>query len=114
SLLYVALAGTKLLQNDNFTGAGTVNSAVDFHEYEGAAAIFTPDGGYPVKLIAIDVLSVTYNQGSPGQQAGYQLDIWDESGGFIDPPRLFDGGMSYRPRYTDFVQLTTSASVFNR
>ncbi len=109
----LALAGERWIQNDNFSGSGTVNSAVSFGEYEGPAVLFSPDGGYPLTIKAIDVLSVTYNQGSPGAIAGYQIDIWDERDGLVDPPRLADAGQ-YPPRVRLFRQFTTSSSSFNR
>jgi len=115
SVVAVALAGSAWLQNDNFTGSGTVNSAVSFGTYEGAAAIFTPDGGYPVTVKAIDVLMVTYNQGAPGQFCAFLLDIWDEqSGGLLDPPRMPDGGPSVRRVAQQGFQLITSTSSFGR
>jgi uncharacterized membrane protein YgcG len=112
-LVSVALAGSRIIQNDNFTGSGTVNSAVSFAEYEGAAVLFTFDGGYPLKVIGVDVLSVTYNQGASGQIGAYQFDLWNESGGLVDPPRRIDGGF-YPRQYQDFVQFTTASTQFNR
>lgn len=107
TLLYVALAGTRLVQNDNFTGSGTVNSAVSFPEYAGAGVVFTPDGGYPLKIIGIDVLSVGYSTGSSGEIGAYQWDLWREADGPITPPNR-------AALRTGSVQFTTSASVFNR
>ncbi|MBK7861738.1 MAG: IPT/TIG domain-containing protein [Archangiaceae bacterium] len=113
SLLCLALAGTRVLQHDTFTGSGPVGSGVFFSEYEGAAVLFMPDGGYPVTLLGFDVLSVTYNNGPSGAAAAYQLDVWDERGGRVDPPKTFDGGR-YAPVAQTFVQLTTSTSQLNR
>ncbi|MBL8950756.1 MAG: IPT/TIG domain-containing protein [Myxococcaceae bacterium] len=113
SWLCVALAGTAWLQNDNFSGSGAVNSAVSFGEYEGAAVLFTPDGGYPITVLGVDVLSVTYGGGASGEVAGYQVDVWDESGGLVDPPRLADGGR-YTQKERLFVQFTTSTTAFRR
>src|SRR5688572_28133001 len=114
TLLYVALAGTKLLQNDNFTGTGTVNSAVNFPEFTGAGVLFSPDGGYPLTVKGIDVLAVSYNQGTPGAIGAYQVDLWTESdGGFVDPPRRADGG-TLQKTFTGMYQFTTSATQFMR
>lgn len=114
TLLYVALAGTRLLQNDNFTGTGTVNSAVNFPEYTGAGVLFSPDGGYPLAVKGVDVLAVTYNQGTPGAIGAYQVDVWtDADGGFVDPPRLADGGTKPKA-FTGMYQFTTSTTQFMR
>jgi MYXO-CTERM domain-containing protein len=109
----VTQAGTRDLGNDGFTGSGNVNSAVAFGEYEGAAVLITPDGGYPLKVVGVDVLLVQYNQGTGAALGAYQLDVWDEGQGPVDPPRLFDGGQ-YTARATEFVQLTASTTMFNR
>jgi MYXO-CTERM domain-containing protein len=108
-----AHAGTAVLGNDAFSGSGMVNSAVDFQEYEGAAVLISPDGGYPLKLVGVDVLMVTYNQGPSGELGAYQLDVWDESLGTVAPPKRFDGGY-YPARDTEYVELTTSGTQFNR
>lgn len=111
-----AAAGTKVIKNDEFTGAGGLFSGLSFGEYQGAAVLFEPPAGeYPLKIIAVDVLCVPYNMASPGDVGAYELDIWDESGGTIPPPRLFDGGLGYAGRVSrQGVQLTTSTTMFNR
>jgi hypothetical protein len=108
-----AQAGTMTLGNDTFSGSGTVNSAVEFSDYEGAAVLISPSGGYPLKLIGVDVLDVTFMGGASGLIAAYQLDVWDETQGSVAPPMLFDGG-NYPARDTEFVELTTSTTQFNR
>lgn len=110
-----AWAGEKLLKNDGFTGVGAVNTAVNFPEYHGAAVLLTPEpGDYPVTLVGIDVLAVTYNQGAPGLPVAFNLDLWDSSGGTLSPPRARDGGY-YRPRIAQAsYQFTTSNTRFNR
>ncbi len=113
---HVAQAGQRLLQNDHFTGVGSVFSGVSFYEYQGAGVLFTPSpSDYPLKIIAIDVLAVSVNGGSSGSLGAYVVDVWDEDGGTVPPPKLLDGGV----RSTGLLdmqglQLTTSTAQFNR
>jgi hypothetical protein len=111
-----ALAGTKLLQNDHFTGSGAVNATVSFADYEGAGVLFTPNpSDYPLTIIAVDVLVVPYNGGAGGAQGAYVLDVWDEDGGTVSPPKFLDGGL--RPSGLLAMQgvgFTASNTQFNR
>ncbi|MEW6429977.1 MAG: IPT/TIG domain-containing protein [Myxococcota bacterium] len=110
-----AAAADKIIQNDTFTGSGTVNSGVSFGEYQGAGVLFTPaPGDYPLKIVAIDVFSVTYNGGAPGNYGAYVVSLWNESQGTLNPPRLFDGG-SYVPQVNQLgAQFLTSNTMLNR
>src|SRR5262245_7756518 len=101
-LLALAVAGTGVVPHHDLHGTGTVNGAVSLAEYEGAAVVLTPRR-YPVKVVGVDVFSFTYMGGPDGQAAAYQLDLWDERGGRVDPPRRFDGGY-YAPTQQHFVQ----------
>jgi IPT/TIG domain len=113
---HAALAGQRLLQNDHFTGAGSIFSGVSFREYQGAGVLFTPSlSDYPLKIIAVDVLAVSYSGGASGSQGVYVIDVWDEDGGTVTPPRLLDGG--FRPTGLLGMQgagFTTSTTRFNR
>jgi IPT/TIG domain len=114
-----AVAGNKVIKNDNFTGAGGIGSGVSFGEYEGAGVLFQPDPSeYPLKIVGIDVLLVPYMQQGSGVGA-YEVEIYDE-GAPVGPPRMNDAGT-----YDQFalrtsrlgrqgVQFSTSTSMFNR
>ena len=110
-----AAAGTKVLKNDTFTGAGQIFAGLSFGEFQGAGVLFEPEASdYPLKIIAIDVLLVPYMlQGASVAQ--YEFDLWDESGGTIPPPRPSDGGTYYFGRVSrEAAQLSTSTAMFNR
>lgn len=112
----VAAAGTKIIQNDTFTG-GSVNAGIGFAEYEGAAVIFEAAAAdYPLKIIAVDALCVPYM--ATGTNVGaYVIQLWDERGGTLGEPwpTPNDGGTTYRGLLADEgVQLTTSLTQFNR
>lgn len=110
-----AWAADRIIQNDSFTGTGTVNSGVSFGEYQGAAVLFTPaPGDYPLRIVAVDVFAVTVNGGAPGNFGAYVLSVWDEVGGTVAPPRGLDGGR-HTPRVNmQGVQLVTSSTMLNR
>ncbi len=47
----VAWAGEKYLKNDSFTGQGSVNSGVEFGEYEGAGVLLEgAPSDYPLRI----------------------------------------------------------------
>lgn len=108
-------AADKIVQNDTFTGTGTVNSGISFGEYQGAGVLFTPAAAdYPITIKAVDVFAASYGGGAPGNYGAYVMSVWDESGGTLTPPMAFDGG-SYMPRVNmQGVQLITSSSQLNR
>lgn len=114
-----AVAGNKVIKNDNFTGAGGIGSGVSFGEYEGAGVLFQPDPSeYPLKIVGIDVLLVPYMQQGSGVGA-YVVEIYDE-GSMYKPPQMNDAG-SYGPYplHTNRlgqqgVQFSTSTAMFNR
>ena len=109
-----AAAGTKVIKNDTFTGAGGIFAGLSFGEYQGAAVLFEPAAGdYPLKIVAIDVLAVSYMQQGSGIGA-YEFDLWDESGGTVPPPRATDGGLYYGRISREGIQLSTSTTLFNR
>ncbi|MFT3710604.1 MAG: IPT/TIG domain-containing protein [Archangium sp.] len=110
-----SFAGTKVLQNDTFTGMGGIFAGVSFGEYQGAGVLFEPaQSEYPMTVIGVDVLAVAYmNQGSG--IGAYELDVWDESSGTVPPPRPNDGGTYYEGKISmQGVQITTSSTQFNR
>lgn len=110
-----AAAADKILKNDTFTGTGAVNSGVSFGEYQGAGVLFTPaPGDYPLKIVAIDVFSVTVNGGAPGNYGAYVVSLWNESEGTLNPPKKFDGGY-YVPQVNQLgAQFLTSNTMLNR
>ncbi len=115
----LSLAGTRVLQNDNFTGSGSVYSGVSFGEYAGAGVLFEGDAGdYPMTIIGVDVLAVGYNNG-PTAVGSYLIDIYDETS--PNPaPRPDDAGvwpdfpLSSGRLNQEGLQLTTSNTDFNR
>lgn len=110
-----AAAADKILKNDTFTGSGAVNSGVSFGEYQGAGVLFSPaPGDYPLTIKAVDVFSVTYGGGAPGNYGSYVLSLWDETGGTLTPPRGFDGGTNPPRVNMQGVQLITSSTQLNR
>lgn len=111
-----AAAGTKVIKNDNFTGAGNIFSGLSFGEYQGAGVLFEPDAAdYPLKIIGVDILLVPYNMQSGTTIGQYEFDLWDESGGTVPPPTLPDGGIYYQGRISQqALQLSTSTTMFNR
>ena len=114
-LACAAFAGERQIKNDGFTGLGGVNSGTSFAEYEGAGVLFTPlPSDYPMKVIAIDVLSVNYGTMTGANIGAYQIDLWDETAGTLTPPTLFDGGNYPSVLAMAGVQFTTSTSMFNR
>lgn len=96
-----AVAGTRIIQNDRFTGVGNVQS-VGLGEYEGGGVLFRlQPADYPLVIVAIDVLVVPHLSAPAGAQGAYLIDLWNN----------FDGG-SFIPQTG--VRLTSSASTFNR
>lgn len=94
-------------------GTGAVQQ-VGLGEYEGGAVLFTPDpSDYPLQIVGIDVLVVPYNGASAGSPGAYLVNVWDETGGSLTPPKLVDGG-SYGPLRQQSVALTSSSTSFNR
>lgn len=111
-----AVAGTKVIKNDTFTGTGSIYAGVSFGTYEGAGVLFTPQpSDYPLKIVGLDVLLVDYMQQGLGT-GQYEFDLWDESGGSVPPPLLpNDGGSNYYGQISkQTLQLTTSSTMFNR
>lgn len=110
-----AAAGTKVVKNDTFTGAGSVNAGVSFGEYQGAGVLFEPDAAdYPLKIVGVDILLVPYMLGQ-ASQGQYEFDLWDESGGTVPPPVPNDGGSYYVGRISrQALLLNTSTSSFSR
>ncbi len=110
-----AAAGTKIIKNDTFTGAGGIFAGWSFGEFQGAGVLFEPaPGEYPLKIIGIDVLVVPYQLQGVGVGA-YELDVWDEVGGTVAPPRPSDGGPDYLGKVDRAsLQFTSSVSLFNR
>jgi hypothetical protein len=115
-----AAAGTKVIKNDTFTGAGGIFAGVSFDEFQGAGVLFEGEpGDYPMKIIAVDILAVPYQQQGTGVGA-YLIDLYDEAH-TTPPPKPDDAGV-----WPDFpigegrlgsnqgVQLTTSTTLFNR
>ena len=79
----LSLAGTKVVQNDVFTGSGGIYAGVNFGEYQGAGVLFEPDAGeYPLTIIGVDILAVGYN-GGPTAYGSYLIDIYDDRGQVI-------------------------------
>ncbi|MFZ5444829.1 MAG: IPT/TIG domain-containing protein [Myxococcota bacterium] len=111
-----AVAGTKVIQNDEFTGSGAIFTGLSFGEYQGAAVLFEPPASeYPLKIIAIDVMCAPYANQPGGAPGIYVLDVWDESNGSIPPPRPNDGGSTYFGRVNgQGVQFSSSTTMFNR
>lgn len=114
-----AAAGTKVIKNDNFTGAGGIFAGVSFGEYEGAGVMFEGQAGdYPMKIIGVDILAVSYLQQGTGL-ASYVIDLYDEAGS-APPPKPDDAGgwplfaLTPARLAQDGVQLTTSSTQFNR
>lgn len=111
-----AAAGSKVIKNDTFTGAGSIYASVSFGEYEGAGVLFEPPASeYPLKIVAIQVLLVPYQQSGFGI-GQYEFDLWDSSGGSVPPPLVpNDGGVAYYGRISmQALQLQTSNTMFNR
>jgi len=108
-------AGTKIIKNDTFTGAGGINAGVSFGEYEGAGVMFEPaPGDYPLKIVGIDILLVPYMMQGFGI-GQYEFDLWDEAGGAIPPADPTDGGAYYVGRISkEALMLQTSTTMFNR
>jgi hypothetical protein len=76
-----AAAGTKVIKNDTFTGAGGIFAGVSFGEYQGAGVLFEGEpGDYPMKIVAVDILAVPYQQQGTGVGA-YLIDLYDEAEG---------------------------------
>lgn len=111
-----AVAGTKVIKNDTFTGAGSIFAGLSFGEYQGAGVLFEPDpSDYPLRIIAVDILLVPYLMQSGAVLGQYEFDIWDESGGTVPPPRPNDGGSEYIGRISrEALALTPSSTMFNR
>jgi hypothetical protein len=86
-----APAVEKTLQNDSFSGIGSINcvSGSSFSvPGEIAAARFTPDpGDYPVRILEVQVLACP-----PGAQDTLVLKIWEDDGVSNEPGVLLDEG----------------------
>lgn len=106
-----AAAGTKVVKNDTFAGAGAAFAGVSFGEYQGAGVLFEPDAAdYPLKIVAIDVLVAPFmNVGSGFGQ--YEFDLWDQDAGTLTPPTF--GGPTGRIN-RQAVSVTASTTMFNR
>lgn len=106
-----AAAGTKVVKNDTFAGAGAAFAGVSFGEYQGAGVLFEPDAAdYPLKIIAIDVLVAPFmNVGSGFGQ--YEFDLWDQDAGTLTPP-VFGGPTGRINRQA--ISVTASTTQFNR
>jgi hypothetical protein len=114
-----ALAGNKVIQNDTFTGVGSVNAGISFNEYQGVGVMFEPPlAEYPLTVVGVDIFCVPYmNQGNG--VGSYLVDLYDETS-MTPAPRPDDAGV-----WPDFVMtngrlgqtgaaLTASTTTFNR
>lgn len=114
-----ALAGNKVIQNDTFTGVGSVNAGISFNEYQGVGVMFEPPlAEYPLTVVGVDIFCVPYmNQGNG--VGSYLVDLYDETS-MTPAPRPDDAGV-----WPDFVMtngrlgqtgaaLTASTTTFDR
>jgi hypothetical protein len=111
-----AVAGTKVIKNDTFTGTGNIFAGLSFGEYQGAGVLFEPDpSDYPLRIIGVDILLVPYMMQGGAVVGQYEFDLWDESAGTVPPPTPNDGGSYYYGRISrEALALTPSSTMFNR
>ncbi len=96
------LAVEKTLQNDSFSGSGTVNCVLgqSFAEGDIAAARFTPlPGDYPFQILEVQILACP-----PSTQGDLVLKIWQDDGVSNQPGTLL---------YADFFTIFGSDVALN-
>lgn len=95
-----AHAGTKILQNDGFTGIGLVVCQLGAAEGDILAARFSADpGDYPFTIEEVHVMVCP-----AGPTGFFVLHVWEDDGVSLQPGSLL---------YSDLYQLTGSASSLN-